>query len=148
MKKNIIPLIIICITALSVYAAITSKEWEKALSLQWFGFAVLLSFVLFRQYKEHKRLIESTGQGKENEMWVSPLSRKVEWARNVEGGVIHGNEIGTWQSHKIYSDWLAGGKKWQWVRNTNLNEWPPSIVLEDGMRWWNGVAIYKEVMDK
>jgi hypothetical protein len=125
--------ILIAMQLLTLWAM--SKQYiALALTIYWFGFALLLGVSLWGAYK--KKQDAKANEVLQTETWLPPTSRLVDWP--VEGEEV----LCRWQGVLVPKTFERDGQKWVWFKNTERDRWPASIEVKDEMKWWKGVAIF------
>jgi hypothetical protein len=129
---------------LATSVALEHKLFSGALVIYWAGFLGLLGFAIKKAYDVHRSVEQMAAAQMQGEqgVWLAPLSRKVSWAESE--GCTSSQKIGRWQNEDIHKQWHDGTDVWTWHRNTVKDIWPKSEPLEEGVRWWKGVALYKK----
>lgn len=145
-NKKLASAIILGLTILATYIAIKDRNWFLAMAVYWGGFTALFAYTMVRAYIVQKAKIKEAVAEEMNNvgLWISPLSRKVLWGDSDSAEEVPGAELGIWQDRVIRKAWNINGQVWHWVGNTVKDEWPKTAELKDGMRWWQGVAIYTD----
>lgn len=96
------------------------------------------------QLRQKMLIVEEIKKHQEAFQWISPEASKVAWAEPEEQA---GDVLCRWQDHLINKEWVVNGAKWEWVKNTKKDEWPMEMPFEEGLKWWNGVALYRRVIN-
>lgn len=96
------------------------------------------------QLRKKMLLLEELQKQQEAFRWISPEASKVDWA---EPAHQPGEVLCRWQDHLVNKEWLVDGATWEWVKNTRKDEWPMEMPFEEGLKWWNGVALYRRVIN-
>lgn len=144
MNKNILIGVLIFVGAqLGSWYAIKQNQVLLAAGIYWGGFFMLLGLAIWNAYQ--KKLSEKMKEQLEKDKsghWIAPISKKVAWDSGVEKSE---DEFCMWQGYKIPRVWFVNGKRWEWIKHTRKDEWPNEMEVSEDLRWWHGIAIYKEV---